>query len=243
MPINFLSLKRTERALLAVLTLVCLLLSSAASGGIASAAPPDGARVTESASCKDFSGQPKDACSFGYNTSIGSRAAKHVTPDKDYNSDESADAKDACTKYKNDANNKACIQGYKDGHYAYYHKTDHNPAVTTPTKTTKPGATYCDQSSANCSDPAADPNAKCDNDDCDFIKKFVNPAINTLSACFGVIAIISIILGGINYATSEGDPQKTSRAKNRIFNTIIAVIAYIFLYAFLQFLVPGGAFK
>jgi hypothetical protein len=92
-------------------------------------------------------------------------------------------------------------------------------------------------------DPAADPNAKCNNNDCDFIKKFINPAINTLSACFGIVAVISIILGGINYSTSEGDPQKASRAKNRILNTIIAVIAYIFLYAFLQFLVPGGAFK
>lgn len=92
-------------------------------------------------------------------------------------------------------------------------------------------------------DPAADPAAKCNGDDCDFIKKFINPAINTLTACFGIIAVISIIIGGINYATSEGDPQKTSRAKNRIFNTIIAVVAYMFLYAFLQFLVPGGAFK
>jgi hypothetical protein len=92
-------------------------------------------------------------------------------------------------------------------------------------------------------DPAADPSSKCDNDDCDFIKKFINPAINTLSACFGVIAVISIIIGGINYSTSEGDPQKTSRAKNRIFNTIIAVIAYMFLYAFIQFLVPGGVFE
>ena len=57
---------------------------------------------------------------------------------------------------------------------------------------------------------------------------------------FGLIAVISIILGGIQYSASEGDPQKASKAKNRIVNTIFAIFAYALLYGFLQFLVPGG---
>lgn len=80
------------------------------------------------------------------------------------------------------------------------------------------------------------------NGQCDFVGKYLNPAINTLTVLFGLLATVSIILGGINYATSEGDPQKTSKAKRRIANTVIAVIAYLFLYGFLQFLVPGGIF-
>jgi hypothetical protein len=81
------------------------------------------------------------------------------------------------------------------------------------------------------------------NGQCDLIAKYVNPFIDILSVIFGLVAVISFILGGINFASSEGDPQKSSRAKQRIFNTIVAVVAYMFLFAFLQFLVPGGLFN
>jgi hypothetical protein len=77
---------------------------------------------------------------------------------------------------------------------------------------------------------------------CDLIAQYVNPAINLLSVSFGIIAVISLIFGSINYTTSEGDPQKASKAKQRIANTLFATVAYMFLYAFLQFLVPGGIF-
>jgi hypothetical protein len=77
----------------------------------------------------------------------------------------------------------------------------------------------------------------------DFIGKYINPAIDLFSLSFGLVATISIILGGIQYSASEGDPQKATAAKSRISNTIIAIFAYLFLYAFLQFLIPGGAFQ
>jgi hypothetical protein len=83
---------------------------------------------------------------------------------------------------------------------------------------------------------------KCEHTNCDLIKKYVNPLINMLTVIFAIIAVISLILGGINYSTSEGDPQKVARAKSRIFNTILAVVAYMFLFAFIEFLIPGGVF-
>jgi hypothetical protein len=89
----------------------------------------------------------------------------------------------------------------------------------------------------------ADAGQNCSNDSCDFIGKYINPAIDLLSVSFGLIAVISIIAGGIQYTASAGDPQQASKAKSRITNTIIAVFAYLFLYAFLQFLVPGGIFN
>lgn len=95
-----------------------------------------------------------------------------------------------------------------------------------------------------CSDAAANPNATCDGSDgCDLIQKYVNPLINLFSMVFGLIAVISIIIGGIQYASSTGDPQKVSAAKQRIVNTMIAIFAYFILYGFLQFLVPGGIFN
>jgi hypothetical protein len=88
----------------------------------------------------------------------------------------------------------------------------------------------------------SDPNAVCNTKHCDLIKKYINPTINLLAICFGLIAVISLILGSINYITSEGDPQKVSHAKQRIANTVLAIFAFFFMYAFLQFLIPGGIF-
>jgi hypothetical protein len=93
-------------------------------------------------------------------------------------------------------------------------------------------------SSSVCTDPAT----KCSTSDCGLIQEFVTPTINLLAAAFGLIAVISIILGGINYTTSEGDPQKVSKAKVRLRNTIFAIVSFLFLYAFLNFLIPGGIF-
>lgn len=78
---------------------------------------------------------------------------------------------------------------------------------------------------------------------CDLVNNYVNPFINLLSIAFGLIAVISLILGGIQYSTSQGDPQKSAQAKSRISNTLLAIFAYLFLYAFLQFLIPGGLFN
>lgn len=83
----------------------------------------------------------------------------------------------------------------------------------------------------------------CNQNSCDLIKKYVNPTINLLSVIFGIVAAGSLIMGGIQFSTSEGDPQKAAHAKDRISGTIVAIFAYAFIYAFLQFLVPGGLFN
>ena len=69
---------------------------------------------------------------------------------------------------------------------------------------------------------------------------YINPVINLLSGMVALVVIGSIIAGGIQYSASAGDPQKTAKAKSRITNSILAFLAYIFLYAFLQFIIPGG---
>jgi Type IV secretion system pilin len=85
--------------------------------------------------------------------------------------------------------------------------------------------------------------AACNSSGCDLVATYVNPFINMLTVAFGIIAVISIILGGIQYSTSEGDPQKASKAKNRLANTVLAILAYSVMYGFLQFLVPGSFFS
>lgn len=79
-----------------------------------------------------------------------------------------------------------------------------------------------------------------DAENCNLITKYVNPFIIFLSASVGLAVVIGIIWGAILYSTSAGDPQKVAQAKDKIRNALIALIAFIFLFAFLQWLLPGG---
>ena len=75
---------------------------------------------------------------------------------------------------------------------------------------------------------------------CDLIVKYIQPFINLMAAFVGVAIVISVVVGGIQYGSSAGDPQKASAAKARIRNAIIALVAFVLLYAGLNFLIPGG---
>lgn len=86
-------------------------------------------------------------------------------------------------------------------------------------------------------------NAKCTKDSCDLVAKYINPALEVVTAIFGLIVIASLIIGGIQYSSSAGDPQKVTEAKKRISNTLLALVCYLLLFSFLQFLIPGGLFN
>lgn len=72
------------------------------------------------------------------------------------------------------------------------------------------------------------------------ITRWLIVVINILSAVAGLIITIVIIIGGIQYTTAKDDPQAVAAAKGRITNAILALAVYIFFYAMLQWLVPGG---
>jgi hypothetical protein len=72
------------------------------------------------------------------------------------------------------------------------------------------------------------------------IQRYVNPFIRFLTAVAGVAAVFSIVVGGIMYSSAGGDPSKVAAARSRIAQAVIAVLAFIFLLAFLNWVVPGG---
>lgn len=80
---------------------------------------------------------------------------------------------------------------------------------------------------------------QCPKGDC-IITGYVNPAIKALSALVGVLVTISIVVGGIQYASSGDDSGKVAAAKDKITKALLALACYIFLYAFLNWIVPGG---
>lgn len=66
--------------------------------------------------------------------------------------------------------------------------------------------------------------------------------INVLSALVGIVIITMIVWAGIEYSASSDDPQKTAAAKAKITNALLALLVFVFMYAFLQWIVPGGIF-
>lgn len=75
---------------------------------------------------------------------------------------------------------------------------------------------------------------------CDLITSYIDPAIKFLTAFVGVGVTIAIVYGGIEYGSSGGDPSKAAAGKNRIRNALFTLLAFFFLYALLNFLIPGG---
>jgi len=67
--------------------------------------------------------------------------------------------------------------------------------------------------------------------------------INFLSAGVGVVVIGVIIFGGIQYITAGDNPQAVAAARQRIINGLIALVAFMLTWGFLEWLVPGGVFR
>jgi hypothetical protein len=72
------------------------------------------------------------------------------------------------------------------------------------------------------------------------IIKDVRTVVNFLSAGVGIVVVGSIIVGGIQYSIAGNNPNAVGAAKKRIQDTVIALIAFFFIYAFLNWLIPGG---
>lgn len=60
---------------------------------------------------------------------------------------------------------------------------------------------------------------------------------NILLFLMGAISVIMIIVGGIRYATSQGDQTQMQSAKNTILYAVIGVVVSIAAYAIVSFVV------
>jgi len=80
-------------------------------------------------------------------------------------------------------------------------------------------------------------------DDKDSILTVLVTISNWLAAGVVIAVIGGIIYGAIMYATSAGDAAKAKSATEIIRNAFIALILYFLMWAFLQYIVPGGLFN
>jgi len=113
------------------------------------------------------------------------------------------------------------------------------PSGSTTTLTNPSGTSSSNNSGAtSATSTGTDANA-CTDQNC-LITRYVNPLIVILGALVGIVVATSIVVAGIQYSLARDDVAKVTAAKHRIYNAVIALVTYLFLFAFLQWLVPGG---
>lgn len=67
------------------------------------------------------------------------------------------------------------------------------------------------------------------------LETIVRTIISTIIFVVGILAVIMIILGGISYATSQGDSSKVKKGKDTILYGIVGLVISILAYAIVQF--------
>ena len=81
-------------------------------------------------------------------------------------------------------------------------------------------------------------------DGSDGLENDITKIINAIIAVLGILAVVVIILGGIQYMTSNGDAGKVKKAKDTILYGVIGLIIVILSAAIVNFVifkVAGGS--
>lgn len=69
---------------------------------------------------------------------------------------------------------------------------------------------------------------------------YVKDAVKLLSGTIGGVIVLMIVIAGVQYITSMGNPANIAAAKKRITNAITALVIFLMAYAIINFLLPGG---
>ncbi len=67
------------------------------------------------------------------------------------------------------------------------------------------------------------------------LNTMIRTIINGIIFAVGMVAVVMIILGGVNYATSQGDPGKVKKGKDTIMYGIIGLVISILAFAIINF--------
>lgn len=67
------------------------------------------------------------------------------------------------------------------------------------------------------------------------VETTINNVINIFLYVVGVLAVVMIIVGGVQYTTSAGDQAKVTKAKNTILYGIIGLAVAVLAYAIVNF--------
>lgn len=80
-----------------------------------------------------------------------------------------------------------------------------------------------------------DDETKDDDTDDGSVVDLVLEVVNILLLGIGIVATIMLIVGGLKYVTSTGDPNKTNSARNTIIYALVGVVVAVFARAIVLF--------
>lgn len=69
------------------------------------------------------------------------------------------------------------------------------------------------------------------------LKNTVVEILNNIILVLGIVAVVFIIIGGINYMTSMGDAGKAKKARDTILYAVIGLIICVLAYAIVNFVI------
>ena len=81
--------------------------------------------------------------------------------------------------------------------------------------------------------------AGCDNSSSNALPTVVQNLLNVVIGITGIIAVIFIIIGGVQYMTSTGDAGKITKAKNTILYAVIGLVVVILAFAIVNFVIAN----
>lgn len=79
-------------------------------------------------------------------------------------------------------------------------------------------------------------------DDGSGIMGLLGMLVSILAAGVGIVAVGGLVYAAILYTSAADDAGQTKKAKDMIANVVIGIVAFALMWAFLQFIIPGGVF-
>lgn len=68
---------------------------------------------------------------------------------------------------------------------------------------------------------------------------YIGTVINVVLGLVGIIAVVVIIIGGISFITSQGDPGKVTKARNTILYGVIGVVVALLAFTIVTFVLKS----
>ncbi len=103
------------------------------------------------------------------------------------------------------------------------------------------GSMYCISTGKWMTDMTECPDYKNQNNKANLMET-VNTVINVIIGIVGFIAVAMMIVGGINFITSQGDTNKVTKARNTILYGVVGLVVAILAFAIVNF-VLGSVFN
>lgn len=68
----------------------------------------------------------------------------------------------------------------------------------------------------------------------------LNLVLEIMSFGVVVLAVVGLVVAGIQYITAKDSADQVKKAKDRIFQIVVGLVIYALMWSLLEWLIPGG---